>query len=248
MKIVTVIPVRMGSGRLPGKVMRLVQGNPLLGHLLDRLSRCHLLDETVVATSTNIENDVIENYCSARDVLCFRGSELDVMDRVLKALLWRRATDVFMVWGDCPLLDPSIVTEVVDYYLTHKEYDFVGNDLRTTYPPGMEVEIFSIKALADSAQRCGDMTLREHSTLYIRTHPEIFRIKNLDAPKRFHRPDLFLGLDVKEDLTIVRAVMDALGSEGVHDLEKIIDFMDDNPHLGKLNRDVPRRWKKYRDD
>jgi len=238
----------MGSGRLPGKVMRLVQGKPLLGHLLDRLSRCHLLDETVVATSTNIENDVIENYCSARDVLCFRGSELDVMDRVLKALLWRRATDGVMVWGDCPLLDPSIVTEVVDYYLTHKEYDFVGNDLRTTYPPGMEVEIFSIKALADSAQRCGDMTLREHSTLYIRTHPEIFRIKNLDAPKRFHRPDLFLGLDVKEDLTIVRAVMDALGSEGVHDLEKIIDFMDDNPHLGKLNRDVPRRWKKYRDD
>ena len=151
MKTVAVIPARIGSSRLPGKVMMPILSKPLLGYLLDRLERCLDLDELVVATSDKSENDPIQSYCDDRGMPCFRGSETDVLDRLLQALRWRDAATGVLVFGDCPLIDPAIVTLAVEYYRANSQYDFVGNDLRTTYPPGMEVEVFSVEALADSA-------------------------------------------------------------------------------------------------
>ena len=106
--------------------------------------------------------------------------------------------------------------------------------------------MFSVKALVDASQRCNDMTIREHSTLYIRIHPERYRIKNFDAPKHFNRPDLSLGLDVEEDLIIVETVISAFGNGSFPTLAEIIDYMDDNPDLAKINRHVARRWRQYR--
>ena len=117
MKTIASVQVRMGSSRLPGKVMLSVCSRPLLGHLLDRLRLSKTLDGIIIATSTAVENDVIEEFCRKEGVACFRGSETDVLDRTLQSLKSMAATVGVEVFGDGPLIDPEVIDQVVDYYV-----------------------------------------------------------------------------------------------------------------------------------
>ena len=247
-KTVAVVPVRMTSSRLPGKVMAEVLGKPLLGHIIDRLECCSSLDDIVVATATDMLNNPIETYCRERGIPVFRGSEKDVLDRLSQALAWRDAQTGVLVFGDCPLIDPRIVEQLIQLFESNDQLDFVSNDLCTTWPPGMEVEVFRASALADSSLRCTDGDIREHGTLYIRKHPNIYRLHNVDALPHLSRPDLSLEVDVSDDLTVIQAVMQAFDGRTNLPLEKIIDYMDKNPELAASNRNITRRWTQYRDD
>jgi len=246
MRTIAVIPVRMNSERLPGKVMAPVQGQPLLGYLLSRVQRCSALDNVVIATSTNTENDCIEIYCNQKRVPVFRGSEEDLLDRILQALLWRKADAGVLVFGDGPLIDPQIISQAVSVFHANSCYDFVGNDLTTTWPPGMEVEVFKVSALADAAQRCHDPQIREHGTLFIRQNPEIFQLYNLEAPTEMSRSDLSFEVDVMEDLQVVEVLLRQFSGSADGSLEELICFMDENPQLIAGTQQIERRWKKYR--
>ncbi len=247
MKVVASIQVRMGSGRLPGKVMKeLGQGRPLLGYLLDRLRLASVLDQIVVATSTRAENDVIEEFCQSERIPCFRGSENDVLERTVGALMSQNADIGVEVFGDCPLIDPAIVDDIVTYFLENPEYDFVGNDLRTTYPPGMEVEVFSIGALKDSHRRVSDPAIREHGTLFIRQNPDIYRLINLDAPSDLSRPEMELEVDTVEDLHVIKAITEHFSARQDYSLSEIIQFMDSDKRLAMINQGIPRRWREAR--
>lgn len=247
MKIVAIVAVRMGSSRLPGKVMREVAGKPLLGHLLDRLERAERLDGIVVATSRRPENDVIASYCGTRGIACFRGEEDDVLGRMLGALQAQRATVGVEVFGDCPLIDPWIVDRFIDFFVqSDGTLDFVGNDLTTTWPPGMEVEVFSVAAFADADRRCTDPAIREHGTFFIRQNPDLYRLRNIEAPAEFRRPDLELEVDTAEDLAVIEQVLAHFASRREVSLSDLIAFMDAHPEIASANRDVPRRWKEFR--
>jgi len=238
----------MGSSRLPGKVMREISGRPLLGHLLDRLSLCKSLDSVVVATSTYPENDVIEMFCRRERIPCFRGSEEDVLGRTVGALESVSATIGVEVFGDCPIIDPNIVDEIVNYFIANPGYDFVGNDLKTSYPPGMEVEVFGLEALKNSSQRLPNLHRdREHGTLFIRQNPDIYRIMNLEASDAHRRPELSLEVDTLEDLEVISAIITHFEGRLDYSLSEIIDFMEVNSELAAINKNVPRRWKQYRD-
>ena len=206
----------------------------------------NILDDVVVATSDRPENDQVQEFCDNRGTPCFRGSEEDVLDRLLRALTWRNAATGVLVFGDCPLIDPAIVTLLVEYFQSNTECNFVGNDLSTTYPPGMEVEVFSVDVLAESASRCADAVIREHGTLYIRTHPEIYKLHNYEAPPHWRRPDLSLEVDTMEDITVMDRIITHFRGSIDFTLDEIINFMDQNPEIGMLNRGVTRRWKKFR--
>jgi spore coat polysaccharide biosynthesis protein SpsF (cytidylyltransferase family) len=237
----------MGSSRLPGKVLHPVAGKPLLGHLLDRLALARRLDGVIVATSQRPENDAIEAYCRSRGTPCFRGDEDDVLGRMLGALRARNATVGVTVFGDCPLIDPAIVDHMVEVFQQAGGcYDFVGNDLRTTYPPGMEVEVYAMAAFEDSAQRCTDPAIREHGTLYIRQNPDRYRLCSVEAPPELHRPELELEIDTAEDLLVLGPVLEQFPAGTP--LAEVIAFLDAHPDLAAANRDVPRRWKEFRDD
>ena len=236
----------MGSGRLPGKTMVDLDGRPLLWHLINRLRQTSGIDEISVATSILKENDVIENFCKSEKLFCYRGSEEDVLTRTLESLKAHDADVGVIVYGDNPLVDPVVVDEVIDFYKVNREYDWVGNDLLTTFPAGMEVEVFNIGALLDSSNRETDPSIREHGTLHIRQNPNTYSLWNIEAEGVRRRPDLHLGVDVGEDLEVVRMIMKHFSNGAVFRLEDIIEYLDRNPQLPLRNRNVHRRWRKYR--
>lgn len=248
-RIVASVQARMGSSRFPGKVMYEAAGKPLLGHLIARLKKSRLLDDIVIATSIKSENDVIESYCKGNSIPFFRGDEDDVLGRTLGALEYMNADIGVEVFGDCPLIDPEIVDFMIEKFNSLSgEADFVGNDLKTTFPPGMEVEVFKISALKDAGGRTDDPEIREHGTLYIRMNPNIYKIINVEAPEKWYRPELELEVDTKEDVYVISTIIEHFNSEknNNYGIEEIFQFLDCNPELIKLNADIPRKWKKVR--
>lgn len=222
---------------------------PLLGFLIERLRLCRTIDEVVVATSIDNENDVVETFCANEGIACFRGSEEDVLKRTLGALESVSATIGVEVFGDCPLIDPLIVDGIVKKFSDYAKYDFVGNDLKTTYPPGMEVEVFSVAALQDSDYRvAASDPIREHGTLFIRQSPQVYKVINLEAEGKYRRPEVELEVDSREDLDVVTAIVQHFDPRIDFSLDEVLRFLDDNPQIAKKNRSVHRRWKEFRDD
>lgn len=246
-RTVAVINVRMGSTRLPGKALHPIQGEPLLGHLTTRLQRARLLDEVVVATSTLAVNDEIEAFCAERRLRCHRGSEDDVLARTVGALGAAAADVGVVVYGDGPLADPAIVDDLIEaFHRADPPVDFLGNDLETSYPPGMEVEVFRAAALSDAAERCDVAATREHGTLYLRQNQARYRVRNLLAPAALRRPDLSLEVDTDADLDVINAVLAHFAPRRDFGLAEMIAFLDSRPDIAARNRDVPRRWKEFR--
>jgi len=178
---------------------------------------------------------------------------------MLGALRTQGATVGVEVFGDCPLIDPAIVDQMIGLYLDAAAQegtsqgeagacDFVGNDLTTTWPPGMEVEVFSMAAFEDSDRRCRDPAIREHGTLFIRQNPGLYRLKNIEAPPAFHRPELELEVDTLEDVAVLEAVFNHFSGTPDFGLAALIAFLDADPTLAALNQNVPRRWKEFRAD
>ena len=259
-RVVGCVAVRMGSERLPGKVMREVAGSPVLGHQLDRLERVAGLDGVVVATTVRAEDDVVADYVTARGVAVARGDADDVLGRLVGALEAADAEVAVLVFGDCPLVDPAIVSAVLARFHTLSDraraageppVDFVGNDLATTFPPGMEVEVVRVAVLVDAAARVDDPAIREHGTLAVRLDAERYRRVNIEATGSERRPDVALTVDTPEDLAVVTAVLEHLAADGPGgdvSLARILAFLDDHPEVTALNAAVERRWKRFRAD
>lgn len=140
-KIIATIEARLASTRLPGKVLLPLGGKPVLQFLVERLKRSKFIDEIIIATSSNIENDAIESLTKEIGIYCFRGSEDDVLSRVIGAADSRKADIIVQLTGDCPLMDPELIDECVSKYLDGG-YDYVANELVRTYPIGMDVAVF----------------------------------------------------------------------------------------------------------
>tara|TARA_B100000315_G_C14571901_1_gene586019 strand:+ start:1319 stop:2077 length:759 start_codon:yes stop_codon:yes gene_type:complete len=250
-KTVASIQVRMGSTRLPGKVMRELLGKPVLRRLYERVKMATQIDEIVIITSENIIDDVIEEYCFQNKIEVFRGSENNVLYRILSAMEHYNADIGVTLFGDCPCVDPKIIDQMLTIYKDNLgKYDYVGNDLKTTYPPGLEVEIYSINALKDAHKKNVESEVQEHGTLFIRQHPEIYQLLNIEAPKELYFPDLEIELDTEEDFFVIETIFKHFHSIGKENFsaQDIVLFMLENPALQNVNKNVERRWKKFRKD
>ncbi|MEO5370047.1 MAG: NTP transferase domain-containing protein [Magnetococcus sp. DMHC-1] len=248
-KIVAVVPGRMGSGRLPGKMLLPLGGKPLLGHILDRLTCCPLLDQVVFATSTRPENDALQHYCAARGTAVFRGDEDDVLGRLRQALDAHQATLGVLVFGDQPLVDPEIIEKMVQFFLERRTAcDWVGNTRMTTFPPGTEAEVFAMTSLRDADAQTRDPRIREHATLFLRNHPERYRLFNVVAPPELAHPNLYIEVDVAEDVTLVETILAHFAPRDIFGLREILDFMKSRPQLQEINGRVHRRWKEFRSE
>ncbi|NEO63206.1 MAG: NTP transferase domain-containing protein, partial [Moorea sp. SIO4G2] len=163
MKLVIIVQARMTSTRLPGKVLKQVLGKPLLDYQIERLRRVKLADEIVIATTINQTDEPIVELCNSISIPYFRGSEEDVLARYYGAAVEHQADVVVRVTSDCPLIDPQVIDQVIQFYLDHQgEYDYVSNSLQRTYPRGMDTEVFSFAALDEAFHEASAQPDREH--------------------------------------------------------------------------------------
>ncbi len=248
-KIVASIQVRMNSERLPGKVLKEINGIPLLGYLIGRLKMSQYIDEIIVAMPDTSENEPIVKFCISEKLNYFVGSENDVLNRMTGSLISMNANIGVEVYGDCPLIDPKIVDYVIEQFTNEKgTLDFIGNDLSTSFPPGMEVEVFKIEALIKANKLATDSSTREHGTLFIRQNPEIFNIKNVTAPEKWYNPELEIEVDTEEDFYVIKKILENFSYNLGFSLEDIIKFLSENPKLTEKNNKIERRWKVLRND
>ncbi|MBK31801.1 MAG: hypothetical protein CMF53_06285 [Legionellales bacterium] len=248
MKTIAVILSRMGSNRLPGKALLKINNIPAIEYTYKRVLASNSIDDVIIATSNNKQDDSIEELCKKEKMLCFRGPEDNVLERLVLALQKYKANTGVIIYGDCPLIDPNIISQIVNVYKDNiEDYDFVSNDLKTTFPPGMEVEVVSLEALERADSSIIDPSIREHGTLYIRKNPEIFRLLNVEAPRNYNFPNIEIELDTIEDYSVIDKIAKNF-NDYKYDLQKILSFLDANPTIRDFNKDISREWKKFRNN
>lgn len=231
----------MTSSRLPGKVMLESIGKPMLHLMTDRLTELKNVDEVVIATTVNETDNPIVELAGRLGIKCFRGSEEDVLARVLGAAEENKADVIVELTGDCPLIDPSIVDQVVDLYLKG-ECDYATNCLVQSFPLGMETEVFSTDLLRIADREGKTPEDREHVSWFFVRNPQRFRLENIEAPQELTWPDLRLTLDEKADYMVIDAVFKQFADRyaSVTCLE-IIDFLRENPQIQDLSKGIVHR-------
>ena len=243
------VNVRLGSSRLPGKVLKSFwNGKAALEILINRLSASTEIDEIIINTTTNPLDDKLVDFCKSNNLRYNRGSEDDVLSRMCDCVKKYNLDSFVEVFGDCPLIDPKIVTNLIKIFL-NKNHDYVGNDMKTTFPPGFEVEVVKSSALLDSEELCNDPSIREHGTLYIRQNPDQYNLVNIEYSKKM---DFLphLTLDTIEDFNVINYLHEALTSTygDFFDLEDLLSFISKNPSSVQGNAHIERKWKQYRDE
>ena len=235
MKITATIQARMGSTRLPGKVLMTVGTEPVLARVVHRLRRAALIDGIIVATSDRPADDAIVRECNRLQVACFRGSENDVLDRYWQAAQWCGAEAIVRITSDCPLIDAELVDETIQAFLSHSA-DYTSNALERTYPRGLDAEVFTIATLERTWRAAREAYEREHVTPYIYEHPELFRLVSVrgqhDHSKRRWT------LDTAADLQLIRAIYARFENRDDFGWREVLTLMEQQPWLVELNSHI----------
>lgn len=235
-RVVTIIQARVGSTRLPGKVLMPLGGETALERVIERAALAEKSGQIVVATTVASGDDAIARLCDRIGVPVYRGSEQDVLDRYYRAAVEFRAETVVRVTSDCPLLDPAMLDEAVRTLWTHAaDYVFIEPT-----PRGLPAEAISMSALSAAWTDASDANDREHVTLYILNHPELFRVLLVEpSDPTVWRADLRLTLDTPDDYRLLSAVYNGLGADVVTaSTTKIMAFVEADPVLRALAQEV----------
>lgn len=232
MKTVALIQARMNSTRLPGKVLKTIVGKPMLELMLERVQISDRIDEIWVVTSNQEDDDPIYLECQRLNVPCYRGSKDNVLNRYYEAAIHSEADVIVRLTGDCPLVDPEIIDNTIDFFFSENA-DYSANCLEYTLPDGLDVEVFSLKVLNDMEHASTKKSEQEHVTLYIRNHPEKYKIKN------WYYPDPFEGrwtVDYPEDFKLIEAVFSALYKKfRIFTTKQVRSYLESNEQLVKVN-------------
>ena len=240
-KIVCIVQTRTGSSRLPGKVLKLLVGQPMLSHLIDRLKAAKLLDEIIIATTTLDQDLPVVELARQAGVKCYRGDEDDVLSRYIGAAKEAKADVVVRVTGDCPLIDPVTVDNVVSCFLNH-DFDYVGAGVSTGFPRGLDTEVFTWQTLLDVHHSGHEKPDREHVTYYIHRHPERFKLGYYQAPPELRCPGFRLCVDEEDDFRLINEIYQCLYRPGeIIDIKKVIELLKSNPELALINAHVKQK-------
>lgn len=242
MRIVATIEARMASTRLRGKVLLPIHGKAALHMMIERVKKARYIDDIVVATTTNPEDGQIEALCKILNVGCYRGSEEDVLSRVLEAAKANKADLICELTGDSPLIDPVLIDSVITTHLSGS-HDYTSNCLnQQTFPIGVSVQVFSVSALERAAKLTSDPIDRVHVSCFIYHNPRIFKLKGVVADAESFGPDIRITLDTQEDYALIRNIFDALYKNGEVFLTKdVVKYMRSNPDLFGINRHIRQK-------
>ncbi len=241
MKIVATIEARMTSSRLPGKVMLPAQGRPMLAHLTSRLKAVPSIDEIVLATTVNATDNVLVDFAEKDGIKIFRGSEEDVMARVIGAAESAQADVVVEITGDCPIIDPDLVEQTIRVFMRNNAV-YCANSFISSYPDGMDTQVITLEALKKSFSMTADPQDREHVSRHIVNNPQLFPHVYLVAPPSLHWPGLGLTLDEPADYELIRTLIENLGKDNLlFGCGDVIRFLRANPQVLQINDLVQRK-------
>ena len=238
LNILTVIQARMGSTRLPGKVLLPLADEHLLVREYERVAAAEHSGTIVIAVTEEKDDEELVRICNKKKILCFRGDSKDLLDRHYKAAIRFNADVVVKIPSDCPLIDPQVIDKVIMYYINNcNKYDFVSNMHPATYPDGNDVEVMSFNTLETAWRNAKRLFEREHTTPFIWENSDHFRIGNVVWETGFdysmtHR----FTIDYKEDYDFIKAVYDELYPvKSYFGLNDILNLLDEKPELKKIN-------------
>lgn len=240
-RVAVILQARMGATRLPGKPLKTVLGKALLSYQLERLRRARTIDKIIVATTTAPADEKIADLAHLENVLVYRGSPEDVLDRYYQAAKLHEVDLIVRITGDCPLIDPTVVDRVVECFLENSpKYDYVSNVLKSTYPRGLDVEAFSFQALEKAAGEAGKPYEREHVTPYFYLHPELFSLHNIESGKDLSR--YRWTVDTIEDFELVSKLIAALYPDNPEfTTEDLLAVLKEHPEWSAINAHIRQK-------
>ncbi len=268
-RVVAIIQARMGSSRLPGKVLMDIAGEPMLGRVVARASRSAAVDEILVATTTDPADQPVDDFCRSRRISCLRGSQFDVLDRYYQAARQYRADVVVRITADCPAIDPALIDEVVETVTrgrspaskNHHAVDFAANRLpppwKRTYPIGLDTEVCIFAALERAWKEGAETRHREHVMPYLYEGVQLSSVSPQlsvgESPRGFeiallnHVPDYGSyrwTVDTTEDLEFMRQVYDRFGGSDDFSWTDLLELVHNEPQLMEINAGVTHKTLK----
>jgi spore coat polysaccharide biosynthesis protein SpsF len=233
MLVIAIIQARMGSTRLPGKVLLPLIKKPLLELVLNRLSFCNNVHQKIVATTTLSQDDVLVDWLTEKNIPVFRGSPDDVLDRYYSCALKHQAEVIVRITADDPFKDFETIDKAVEELLGDPLLDYCSNNLIPTFPEGLDVEVFRFSALSKAYRHASLVSEREHVTPYIWKNAEVFNLKNIEHHRNLS--EWRLTIDHHDDLSLIREILSHFGEDNIFSLEELTRFLDANEHLKDLN-------------
>ena len=233
METAIIIQARLGSKRLPGKVLKKINGKTILEYVINRLKKTKLSNNIIVATTNREEDKKIIKVAKKTNCHTFRGSTNNVLNRYYKAAVHYKVKNIVRICSDCPLIDPKIINKVYFFYLKNN-YDYVSNKIFPSYPPGMGVEILNFQSLKKANKLTKNSYDKEHVTAYIYKNPKKFKIKNVGLKKKLL--NYRIVLDYIEDFKLISNIQKHFNKQRKDfTLKDIIKYINRNPILKKKN-------------
>jgi spore coat polysaccharide biosynthesis protein SpsF len=248
-KIVCIIQARMGSSRLPGKVLKVICGQPMLSWVIHRAGLSRRVRKMIVATTTNSDDDPIEDLCGRLSVACYRGNEFDVLDRYYQASLICKADIIVRLTADCPLIDASLIDETIGKFM-NLNADFAANRLpppyNRTYPIGLDVEVAAFSALETAWKKANKVFEREHVMPFLYAPQNNFKVVILDAEKDFGSQRW--TVDTREDLEFIRQLTALFGCRMDFSWRDVLIMLEKHPELSMINAGIAHKTLNDVDD
>jgi len=234
--ICAIVQARMGSSRLPGKVMKELAGQPMIGHVLRRVAAAQRIERVMLATTTSPEDAPLAAYAESLGVGVYRGSTDDVLDRYYQAARAVGAGVVVRLTGDCPVLDPAVIDATIGLFQSGN-YDYVNNFMQRSYPDGLDTEVFSMAALEIAWRDAALPSEREHVTPYFYKNPLLFKQVGLVQP--FAWGDWRWTVDEPADFDFIAAVYAALYAENpLFGMAQLVALLENQPALRQINAGI----------
>lgn len=239
MKVVCIVQARVGSSRLPGKVLKNICGKTVLEHDINRLKLSSMIDEIVIATTVESQDDKIIDEAKRLGVKYFRGSEKDVLSRYYHAAMESSSDIVVRVTSDCPCIDHTIIDNMVRLFKENK-FDYINNTSERTFPRGYDVEVFTFQALDIAYKNATKDYEREHVTPYLydcNNNLMCFTYKNNVDYSKYR-----ITLDTEEDLQLITIIYEKLfDNKGYFLLDDVVEVLEKNQDIVKINQEIEQK-------
>mgnify|MGYP001193271750 CR=1 FL=1 len=236
-KITVMIQARTGSSRLPGKVLSKIQNQNMIWHVINRVKKIKSVQQIALITTNEDSDQILLDIAKEENIIGFAGDKTNVLNRHYQCALKIAADPIIRITSDCPVVDFSLVEDMLQFFLKHN-YDYVSNIYPPTYPDGLDIEIFSFQTLEKTSFGAKLTSEKEHVTTYIQNHPELFSIFNFENNEDLS--NIRLTVDEKEDLELIQNLYSIFSPNNDFGLNEIKDLLLKNPTLFRINSKYQR--------